>query len=273
MIYKEGNCDSDPSVAIVDTGCLKTVAGRPWMDSFTQSNPNQRLKFKRETLKFWFGNGPVYESKTSWSIEVNIGKLKTVIWVAVVEADIPLLLGLDYQEKWGIVMDVQEGTLRIKATGETFKVKTKRTNHWKLKLQQKSLHEEATNLVLNVKIEDMGRNDLKKHVIKVHRNLGHKSKKQLLLLFKMADQDGSRTKEIVDKVTEECEICRKYKKTPPRPKIAMAKATTANEVISLDLKEFNSEGKYVLYMVDEFSSYIKGKVINNKKPETIKQIS
>ena len=49
----------------------------------------------------------------------------------------------------------------------------------------------------------------------------------------------------------------------------MKKATTSNEVISLDLKEFNSENKYVLYMVDEFPGYLKGKVINNKKPETI----
>ena len=123
--------------------------------------------------------------------------------------------------------------------------------------------------MLGVTIEHMGRTELKKHIMKVHKNLGHKSKKQLLLLFKMAEKYDSKTKEAIEEVTEECEICRKYKKTPPRPKVAMAKATTANEVISLDLKEFNSEGKYVLYMVDEFSNYIKGKVISNKKPETI----
>ena len=271
MIYNEGNTDIDPSVAIIDTGCLKTVAGRPWMDSYIKSreSENLRLNFRREEIKFRFGNGPIYQSKTSWAIEVDIGKLKTVIWVAVVEADVPLLLGLDYQEKWGIVMDVQEGTLKIKATGETFKVKTSRKNHWKLKLQSKSLHEEASNLVYNVNMEDMDKYQLKKHINKVHKNLGHKSQKQLLLLFKMAEQDHSRTKSAIEEVVDECTICRRFKKTPPRPKIAMKKATTSNEVISLDLKEFNSENKYVLYMVDEFSGYMKGKVINNKKQETI----
>ena len=54
---------------------------------------------------------------------MNIGKLKTVIYVAVVEADVPLLLGLDYQEKWGIVLDVEEGTLKIKATGKNIQSK------------------------------------------------------------------------------------------------------------------------------------------------------
>ena len=161
------------------------------MDSYIKSRKPEdlRLNFRQEELKFRFGNGPIYKSRTSWAIEVNIGKLRTVIYVAVVEADVPLLLGLDYQEKWGIVMDVQEGTLKIKATGETFKVKTSRTNHWKLKLQLKSLHEEASDLVFNVNLDDMDKYKLKKHINKVHKNLGHKSQKQLLLLFKMAEQD------------------------------------------------------------------------------------
>ena len=270
-IYKEGNNDVDPTIAIIDTGCPRTVAGKPWLDSYIQTNEQQEhcLKFRREKTKFRFGNGPVYISERSWKIEVSIGKLKTAIWVAVVDADVPLLLGLDYQEKWGIVLDVQEGTLSIKSTGETFKVKTLRKNHWKLKLQQKTLHEEATNLVLNVTMTNMKRNDLKKHIMKVHKNLGHKSKKQLLLLFKMAEQDDKKIRDMIEEVTDECTICRRYKKTPPRPKIAMAKASTSNEVVSLDLKEFNKENKYILYMVDEFSNYVKGEVINNKKPETI----
>ena len=200
---------------------------------------------------------------------MNIGKLKTVIYVAVVEADVPLLLGLDYQERWGIVLDVEEGTLKIKATGETFKVKTSRKNHWKLKLQHKPLHVVASDIVYNVKMVDMDKYELRRHVLKVHKNLGHKSQKQLFLLFKMAEQYDSRTKEAIEKVVEECNICRRFKKTPPRPKIAMSKATTSNKVVSLDLKEFKKENKHVLYMVYEFSGYMKGEVINNKKPETI----
>ena len=138
MIYKEGNNDIDPTAAIVDTGCHKTVAGKPWLDSYIQSNNqnDNRLKFRRERNKFRFGNGPIYTSERSWKIEVNIGNLKTSIWVAFVDADIPLLLG-------------------IKLTGETFKVKTSRTNHWKIKLQLKTLHDEASNLVLNVEIAEI----------------------------------------------------------------------------------------------------------------------
>ena len=37
MVYQEGNVDVDPYNAIVDTGCPKTVCGRPFMDAFIAS--------------------------------------------------------------------------------------------------------------------------------------------------------------------------------------------------------------------------------------------
>ena len=39
--------------------------------------------------------------------------METTMRVSVVEADIPLLLGLDYQEKQGIVMDIEKRELFI----------------------------------------------------------------------------------------------------------------------------------------------------------------
>ena len=52
------------------------------------------------------------------------------------------------------------------------KRKTSRSNHWKLPIQiNKSFHREANNLVLNVDTEPMTERDLRKHVVKVHKNL------------------------------------------------------------------------------------------------------
>ena len=115
----------------------------------------------------------------------------------------------------------------------------------------------------------MQENELKKHIKKIHRNVGHKSEKQLNLLFRMAKQTGPNITATLWEVIEECEVCKRYKKTPPRPRIAMAKANTANEVVSLDLSEFRDKNKYILYMCDEFSAYMKAKVIKDKKPSTI----
>ena len=113
-VYKEGNSNNDPFKLIVDTGCPKTVTGKKWMDSYVASKgPNVFIKRKEENEQFKFGPSEVYTSKIEHEIEVEIGKLKTTLKVSVVDADIPLLLGTDYQAIWGVVMDIRNRELKI----------------------------------------------------------------------------------------------------------------------------------------------------------------
>lgn len=270
IVFNEGNTDIDPFKCVVDCGAPKTVAGKRWMDSYIATkDDNFIVKLKKENERFKFGPSKIYTSENSHEIEVEIGKLKTTIKVSVVNADIPLLLGLDYQRLWGIVMDIANRTLYIKATKETFSIKGTRTNHWTLPIQKHNILQQAHKLVLYADILDMENSNLWKHIKKVHKNLAHKSEKQLLLLFNMAGKSDIRLRKIIREVVEKCDVCNKFKKTPPRPKVAMAKATSPNEVVSLDLKEQRKEGKHILYCVDEFSGYIIAEVIPNKKPDTI----
>ena len=69
-----------------------------------------------------------------------------------------------------------------------------------------------------------------------------------------------------------CEICKRRKKTPPRPKVGLPKARDCNDVFSMDLKIMKKSGKKevaILYLHDEFTKMIKGQVINDKKRDTI----
>ena len=65
--------------------------------------------------------------------------MREFIKVSVVDADIPLLLGLDYQIKWGMVIDIGEGTIHIRKSNQTFKIESK-SNHWTLPIQSGTLH-------------------------------------------------------------------------------------------------------------------------------------
>lgn len=76
----------------------------------------------------------------------------------------------------------------------------------------------------------------------------------------MAGKDTLRVRDTVKNVVETCNIYRRFKKTPPCPKVAMPKANTTNEVVSLDLKERRDCKKEILYMCDEFSGYMVGKL-------------
>ena len=110
--------------------------------------------------------------------------------------------------------------------------------HWNLPIQKKrTLHEQARNLVFNVNMESMKHHHLRKHIVKIHTNLCHKSEKQLIRLFRMAGKCTTKIRRIIKHVVETCDICTRFKKTPPRSCVAMPKAHTTNEVISDDLKE------------------------------------
>ena len=54
-----------------------------------------------------------------------------------------------------------------------------------------------------------------------------------------------------------------------RPRLTLPNTLSFNEVVTLDLKEFGT--KYVLWMIDRFSRFIVGKLLNNKKAETVIQ--
>ena len=152
IVYEEGfNSDIDPYKLVVDCGCPKTVCGRPWIDAFVESKgDNFMIKREKENQNFKFGPSDVYSSEHNYAVEVNIGKLSEVIKVSVVEANIPLLLGLDYQEKWGMVIDIGKKNIHIRKTGENFKIKGSRSKHWTLPIQKKTLHSQVMNLIFNV---------------------------------------------------------------------------------------------------------------------------
>ena len=95
LVFSDGNCIIDPYKLVVDSACPKTVTGKSWMDAFIESKDDINIKRTKEKEFFKFSSSKVFLSKENYEIEVAIGKLKEKIKVSVVDADIPLLLGLD----------------------------------------------------------------------------------------------------------------------------------------------------------------------------------
>ena len=74
---------------------------------------------------------------------------------------------------------------------------------------------------------------------------------------------------IIDRVVNDCKVCQKFKRSVARLIVTIPKASSFNEVVTLDLKEFGS--KYVFWMIYSSSRFIVGKLLNNKKVDTIIQ--
>ena len=68
-------------------------------------------------------------------------------------------------------------------------------------------------------------------------------------------------------VTENCEVCIKYKRPTPRPVVSVQMAEKFNEVIAMDLKQVQQY--LVLVMVDLATRYCVASVIANKSAKTV----
>merc|ERR1711873_392873 len=75
--------------------------------------------------------------------------------------------------------------------------------------------------------------------------------------------------EVISREVKDCKVCQKFQKSVARPRVKLPKSTSFNEVVTLDLKDFSN--KYVLWMIDSFSRFMVGKLLNNKKADTIIQ--
>ena len=72
---------------------------------------------------------------------------------------------------------------------------------------------------------------------------------------------------MVEEVNSKCDVCVKFRRANLKPVVCFPRATEFNENVGLDLKVFGS--KFMLHLIDHFTRYSRGIVLNNKKAPTI----
>ena len=58
-----------------------------------------------------------------------------------------------------------------------------------------------------------------------------------------------------------------FMKSVSKPKVTLPKSTDFNQVVTMDLKQMGN--KYILWMICSFTKFMLGKLIPNKKADTI----
>ena len=84
---------------------------------------------------------------------------------------------------------------------------------------------------------------------------------------KLLNNKKAETVKLIRQVVKDCKICQKFGRSMVKPKVALPKATSFNEIVTLDLKQFGD--KYVLWCIDAFTRFVQGKLLKNKKAETV----
>lgn len=160
----------------------------------------------------------------------------------VVTSDITLLLSKDSMKKAKVKLDLENDCASI--FGKEVQLQSTSSGHNCVPINQINVSVEDTKsaLVPSKPTETTA------IIRKVHKQFAYPSAKRLKSLLKDAGGYSEEHMVCVDRVTENCELCKQYKKTPARPVVSLPLATDFNEVVATDLKEWKSN-VYFLHLV------------------------
>ena len=214
------------NLAVMDSGCPEPVVGKAWLKTFENSTgQTYPVIEKKETFQF---GDTICEAEYYKEIPVELGRMKKKMKVAVVETNIPFLLSLEELISWGSVVDFSDQTLKIKSTGETFKLKRTKSNHLAIALSKRA-EEDKEELMRKVFKVKKAKKYQFKELKKIHRIFGHPRPEKLEKIFKDSGVEDKSIMKKIGRVFESCKICRKYQRRDSKPKVGLPKASNVNE--------------------------------------------
>ena len=265
--------EKDKQVMILDLGAPVSIAGEAWIKQYLETHGIGLGDLKTHECHqvFKFGPSKQYVSNTMIDLPVIVRRLDgkeevLQVYTYLIDADVPFLCGKrELVDRWKSIIDTENKVLDSKIDGDKrIKFRTISTggNHVALEIEKGDLIQEQ--VLFTEENEDM---NTFKAIKKVHEVTNHKSAEQLLKHYRRADLIGPETVKTIKRVVRDCKICQKFGKSMVKPKIALPNASSFNEVVTLDLKQFGN--KHVLWCIDLFTRFIQEKLLQNKRAETI----
>ena len=235
---------------VLDSACSSTVCGEWWMEDFVSSLSDEERKkiVKTPSNKvFKFGGGRRLKSLFSVRIPARIVGKNILIQTDVVDSDIPLLLSKPAMKNAGVKLDLPNDSAEI--FGVRVMLNETSSGHYCLPIND-SVSFESVNLS---GIFEMKAFELKKTILRLHRQFAHPSKEKLITLMKDAKYWQDSFEDILSDIYESCDTCKRFQRTPSRPVVAMPMAREFNEKVAMDLKKW--KGMWILHMIDMWSRF------------------
>ncbi len=259
-------CES-VNAAVLDSVCTSTVSGSVWMEDYlgalSEEQSQKVITCKSDTV-FKFGGGKKLKSIKKVTFPCRLPGQQCSITADVVDSNIPLLLGKPLMKAAKIVLDLENDRANI--FGQDVDLACTTSGHYCVPLLDKDPIISAPEVFYSM--EDKSEKEKEKVITKLHRQFGHPSSHRLKLLLRDSGCQDKEVVSLIETVSSACDICKKYKKTSPKPVVSLPLTTTFNEVIALDLKQWQP-GTYFLHMIDMATRFSLAAVIHDKQPKTI----
>ena len=176
----------------------------------------------------------------------------------VVDSDIPLLLSKTAMKSAGVKLDLENDIATTWGNNISLDCTTSGNYYIPLNDDEISLERcyfsDSCNVV--------------KNLTKIHKKFAHPSQLKLKALLIDSNLWNIEYEQILDTIYKNCEICKRFKCTPPRQAVSFSLVKDFNDVVALDLKQSNKT-HYILYMIDLITKFTLGCFIKDKQPETI----
>ena len=253
----------------LDTCCTSSVCGENWLRVYLKAIP-KNMKAKVEgplgsNKHFIFGNQGKMKAISSYNIPVKIGGEENMIKLDVIQSDIPLLLSKSDMKKLGIALDMKNDRATI--NDKPLILTTTAAGHYTVDLLSNSEELEEVNITELDEDDDKAQ---MKALNKIHRQFGHRNKRQFTTILKEAGKWKEKFSGMIDKIMDACEGCIMKKRTPDRPAVAPPMASDFGNVLGMDLKVWDmNKGVYILYMIDIYTRFQVATVIKSKEPNEV----
>ena len=270
---------------IVDSGCPRGLMGYKEYEKMKKEYETEIIKL-RKSERFRFGPSKSYTAESKVRIPMRIGDSDLFVDFFLVDANIPILIGKDFLKPMGGSIHIGEKQLEIQKIGVIVDMIETTGGHYVIPLKEVAIREsdeeendaakeyienilgdEADAIMIMVMLESEGakslqllhdevghsifvtlalNDDEKNQVDKIHRYFGHRSGRRIWDLLAKAKKMKGKRQQVLE-VIENCKVCSKHKKAPPRPKVGLPATSDFNEVIGIDLKVLDkANNEYIL---------------------------
>ena len=140
------------------------------------------------------------------------------------------------------------------------------SGHFSIELKIPKPEDKETEMCLVVQQEELTDANLDK----LHHYWGHTSADKLSKLIQNAGKLSPETRQKLEKIRNSCTSCQLFRNRVPAPAVAIPRATRVNQILTVDLKDWDTgEHRYILYFVDMFSRFLLAVFVPNKQAATI----
>ena len=248
---------------LLDSCCTFNVMGQSWKDRFFENFSDEDLKevkAEKTTTRYRFGGEPAIMASKRVKFPCYILGERTTLTADVVPRNVPFLMSKAEMKRRGFKIDFNSD--RLSVDDESYDLSTTHNGHFKLCLWKPE--------EVNICVTEMSLDEKKSMIEKLHRQFRHQPAYVTETLLRRAGILSPELKKMNIEAAINCDICKLYKRSPPRPIVAAPLASKFNDVIAMDLKVFSlTKNIYFIHFIDLFTRFAKAKVIRSKEPKVI----